>query len=61
VKELESTALDNLVKNKMPAVGVDLGGTKIRAAAIMDSQLVSEPKQVPTPVVLKTLFKRFSI
>jgi glucokinase len=49
VKELESTALDNLVKNKMPAVGVDLGGTKIRAAAIMDSQLVSEPRQVPTP------------
>ena len=50
MKELESKTLDNLVKNKMPAVGVDLGGTKIRAAAVMDSQLVSEPRQVPTPI-----------
>lgn len=41
--------IDNLVKTKMPAVGVDLGGTKIRAAAVLDRQLVSEPRQVPTP------------
>lgn len=49
MNQVESPNLDNLIKNKMPAVGVDLGGTKIRAAAIADGKLVSEPRQVPTP------------
>jgi len=43
------SSVDTFVKTKMPAVGVDLGGTKIRAAAVMDSKLVSEPMQVATP------------
>lgn len=33
----------------MPAVGVDLGGTKIRAALVRDGQVISQPRQVPTP------------
>jgi len=33
----------------MPALGIDLGGTKIRAAAVLDNKLVSEARQVPTP------------
>jgi len=33
----------------MPALGIDLGGTKIRAAAVLDNKLLGEPLQVPTP------------
>lgn len=43
------TNIDNLVKTKMPAIGVDLGGTKIRAAAVLDRKLISEPRQIATP------------
>jgi len=37
------------IKLKMPALGIDLGGTKIRAAAVLDNKLISEARQVPTP------------
>jgi len=40
-----STAL----KNKLPAIGMDLGGTKLAAAAILDLKVVSEARTVPTP------------
>lgn len=34
---------------KMPALGIDLGGTKISAAVVCDERLVTEPYQLPTP------------
>lgn len=52
MKDLDMTVdtnIDNLVKTKMPAIGVDLGGTKIRAAAVLDRKLISEPRQIATP------------
>ncbi len=33
----------------MPALGVDLGGTKISAAVVCDQQLATEPRLEPTP------------
>lgn len=33
----------------MPALGIDLGGTKISAVVVRDQQLVTEPLQRPTP------------
>lgn len=33
----------------MPAIGIDLGGTKISAAAVLDCKVVSELRSVPTP------------
>lgn len=47
--QVESASIDNLLRNNMPALGVDLGGTKIRAALVKDGQVVSEPRQIPTP------------
>ena len=41
--------LDSIVKNKMPAIGIDLGGTKLSAAIVVDYNVVSEPYTVPTP------------
>ncbi len=35
--------------NKIPAIGIDLGGTKILAGLVNGSRLVSEPIKVPTP------------
>jgi len=46
---LESSSIDNLLKNSLPALGVDLGGTKIRAALVKEGRVVSEPRQIPTP------------
>ncbi len=37
------------MKKAVPALGIDLGGTKIRAAAVLDNKLVSKPREVPTP------------
>jgi len=47
--QVESASIDNLLRNNLPALGVDLGGTKIRAALVKDGQVVSEPRQIPTP------------
>lgn len=33
----------------MPALGIDLGGTKIRAALVKEGRVVSEPRQIATP------------
>lgn len=33
----------------MPALGIDLGGTKISAVVVRDQQLATEPMQRPTP------------
>ncbi|MBS1989461.1 MAG: ROK family protein [Cyanobacteria bacterium SZAS LIN-3] len=37
------------LKITMPALGIDLGGTKIRAAAVLDNKILGEPRQIPTP------------
>ncbi|HEY9719997.1 MAG TPA: ROK family protein [Trichormus sp.] len=44
-QQRSSTAL----KSKLPAIGMDLGGTKLAAAAILDLKVVSEAHTVPTP------------
>lgn len=33
----------------MPALGIDLGGTKLSAAIVQDFKVISEPRTVPTP------------
>lgn len=44
-----SKSLDSMLKNKLPALGIDLGGTKLSAAVVQDFKVVSEPRTVPTP------------
>ncbi|MBN8659657.1 MAG: ROK family protein [Candidatus Obscuribacter phosphatis] len=46
---LNSTSIDSLLKNNLPALGIDLGGTKIRAALVKDGRVVSQPRQIATP------------
>lgn len=46
---VDPARIDSLAKTTMPALGIDLGGTKISAAAVCNNQLVSEVHQVPTP------------
>jgi glucokinase len=41
--------LDSLLKTKMPALGIDLGGTKILAAPVVEGHLVCEPVREATP------------
>ncbi|MBY0546868.1 MAG: ROK family protein [Candidatus Obscuribacterales bacterium] len=36
-------------KKDLPAIGIDLGGTKILAGLVANSHLVGEPVRVPTP------------
>jgi glucokinase len=36
-------------KKDVPALGIDLGGTKISAALVQDSKVIGEPWRVPTP------------
>ncbi|MBX9668308.1 MAG: ROK family protein [Candidatus Obscuribacterales bacterium] len=48
-KSYDAAKIDTLAKSKLPALGIDLGGTKIRAAAVRDYEVITEPKQVPTP------------
>ncbi len=45
----DKSKIDSLIKSKMPALGVDLGGTKILAAPISELKIVGEPRQVATP------------
>lgn len=46
---IDSPNLDAMLKKKMPALGIDLGGTKISAAAVSEFKLLEEPRIVPTP------------
>lgn len=46
---LEGQRIDSLLKTKMPAIGIDLGGTKIGAAAVVDGKVISEARTRPTP------------
>ncbi len=35
---------------KMPAVGIDIGGTKIMAALVNNEGIIGEPVKLPTPI-----------
>lgn len=48
-KSADGQNLDQILRNKMPALGIDLGGTKIGCAPVSDFKVLSEPKKVPTP------------
>jgi glucokinase len=48
-KSVDASKIDSLAKSRMPALGIDLGGTKIRAAAVRDNEIITESKQIPTP------------
>lgn len=37
------------MKSKIPALGVDLGGTKLSCAVVSDYQIVGDPKVIKTP------------
>ena len=43
----------------MPAVGIDLGGTKIMIAAVTSEGIVGEPIRVPTPKGPDNILNKF--
>ena len=43
------TELLDQKKLAIPALGIDLGGTKIRAAAVLDNKILGDTQEVPTP------------
>jgi len=45
----ETPKIDQMLKDKMPAFGIDLGGTKIGCAPVCDYKVIGDPKKVPTP------------
>ncbi|HEY9758485.1 MAG TPA: ROK family protein [Oculatellaceae cyanobacterium] len=45
----KSSNFDSYVKSKMPALGMDLGGTKLSAALVSGGRPVSDLVSVPTP------------
>ncbi len=46
---LRSDNLDDILKTKMPAVGIDIGGTKIMAGIVNSQGLIDAPVKIPTP------------
>ncbi|MBA3857220.1 MAG: hypothetical protein C0507_09970 [Cyanobacteria bacterium PR.3.49] len=48
-QNFEGQKIDQMLKDKMPALGIDLGGTKIGCAPVCDRKVIGEPKKVPTP------------
>lgn len=48
-KGLDETKIDKIAKSHMPALGIDLGGTNIRAAAVRDNEIITETERIPTP------------
>jgi glucokinase len=48
-----------MLKTKMPAVGIDLGGTKIMIAAVTSEGIVGEPIRVPTPKGPDNILNKF--
>ncbi len=41
--------IDAIAKKSLSALGIDLGGTKIRAAIVRQNQMIGEPHQIKTP------------
>lgn len=54
-----SSSLDTMLKTKMPAIGIDLGGTKIMAAAVNSEGIVDEPIKIPTPKGPENIINQF--
>lgn len=56
-----NTRLDEMLKSTLPALGIDLGGTKIGACLVSNNRLINEPKQYKTPKgsdnILEQLYK----
>ncbi len=48
--KVPSNNFDVVMKSSLPAIGIDLGGTKILAAVVNDERIISEPIRRPTPV-----------
>jgi glucokinase len=46
---VESASFDSFLKTQVPAIGIDLGGTKICGALVMEQGLVSDPVKISTP------------
>jgi len=48
-----------MLKTKMPAIGIDLGGTKIMAAVINSEGIIGEPIKIPTPAGPENIINAF--
>ncbi len=48
-KSPDETKIDKIAKSHLPALGIDLGGTNIRAAAVRDNEIITEAQRIPTP------------
>lgn len=51
--------LDKMLKTRMPAIGIDIGGTKIMAAAINSEGIIDEPIKVSTPKGPENIINQF--
>ncbi len=47
--QVKQAKIDKLAKENLTAIGIDIGGTKIRAAAVQNRRLLCEPVQITTP------------
>lgn len=47
--QVDKAKLEKLAKENLTAIGIDLGGTKIRAAVVQNRRLICEPVQIATP------------
>jgi glucokinase len=47
--KVHTNNIDLVIKSKLPAIGIDLGGTKILAAVVNDERVISEPIRISTP------------
>jgi glucokinase len=45
----QSQSIDAKLRSQMPAIGIDLGGTKLSAAVVSDCKVITEARTVPTP------------
>lgn len=47
--QADQAKLDKFAKENITAIGIDIGGTKIRSAVVQNRKLVCEPVQISTP------------
>lgn len=59
--KVDQGKLDKFAKDNLTAIGIDIGGTKIRAAVVQNRKLICEPVQISTPhgadVIVEDLLK----
>lgn len=51
--------LDKMLKTKMPAIGIDLGGTKIMATTVNSEGIIDDPIKIPTPKGPENIIDQF--